>query len=97
MTDKPKIKPPHELQVGDFFSYVGLFKIYQVQTRPELDWEFEGASLHCTCCRREYTPKPRFKFTVTDGGVRDQMGIRLRCDTVCTIHESFECSSQGES
>lgn len=83
-----KTKLPHELEIGDCFSYVGSFKIYQVQTKPEIDPEFDGP-IQCPCCKLTHHPFPRLIFEVTDGKLRDHMGIRLRSDMDCTIHESL--------
>ena len=84
-----KTKTPHRLEIGECFSYPGSFKIYKVVTAPDIDPAFEG-KLRCPCCTQEYAPFARIKFQVTDEGTQGQMGIRLRSDVICTIHESLD-------
>lgn len=80
-------KVPHELEVGDYFSYPGSFKVYMVQTPPEIDPIFEEETM-CTTCESTYIPRSRLVFEVTDGNDRDHMGIRLRSDVVCTLYRT---------
>ena len=65
---------PIELKVGDFFSYPGSFKIYQVHTAP-------------TDCSQ--IPS-RLRFVVSSNGYNKLLGIRLRADTQCELHDEFD-------
>ena len=87
-------KTPDNLEIGDCFSYPGSFKIYQVQTKPEVDPAFKDL-LRCTGCGQLYLPTYRLIFEVTDRKLNDHMGIRLRSDVVCTIHSLEELIAQA--
>lgn len=63
----------HELQIGDYFSYPGSFKVYKVMA-------------HWKQCP---DMGDKIKLTVTDGGIRDGMKIRLPRMLTCRIHGSF--------
>jgi len=90
----PKTKTPHELEIGECFSYIGSFKIYRVVTKPEVDHAFDGP-LKCDSCGQDYLPFIRLKFEVTDEGTQGQIGIRLRSDVECTIHTVEELVDQA--
>ncbi len=86
----PETKYPNELEVGEYFSYPGLFKVYQVQSKPEIDPAFSSTRVMCHFCNNPHQPIARYIFEVGDGTDRDLMGIRLRANIICTIHDSFE-------
>ncbi len=74
-----KTKRPADLEIGDRFSYPGSFKVYEVQTEPK----------ECAAFARLPGEMARFVFNVHDWADRDMMGIRLRADVVCTLHEAL--------
>lgn len=80
------LKLPSQLEIGDFFSYTGSFKIYQVLTKPEVDKEFES-DYTCIFCHQDARHETRLIFDITDG--KRTMGIRLRSGEICSVHNSF--------
>lgn len=63
----------HELQIGDYFSYPGSFKVYKVMA-------------HWKQC---HDMDDRIILTVNDGGIRKGMRVRLPATLHCRIHGSF--------
>lgn len=88
---EPEVKYPHELEVGDCFSYPGSFKVYKVQTKPEVEQRHEAR--RCEGCGQDRLDELKVRFLATDGALRDRMGIRLDAMTLCTIHESLPLPS----
>lgn len=83
-------KPAKDLNIGDYFSYPGSFKIYKAISNPEIDPEFHQAVYHCNSCGQMAVHHDRVIFNATDGGLNQCIGIRLHSDTKCAIHKSFE-------
>lgn len=63
----------HELQAGDYFSYPGSFKIYKAMRYWKQCPDMED----------------RIIITVTDGGIRKEMKVRLPGMMRCQLHGSF--------
>lgn len=63
----------HELQAGDYFSYPGSFKVYKAIHHWKQYPDIED----------------RILITVTDGGIREVMRIRLHQSMRCRIYGSF--------
>lgn len=72
MNEIKKVKAT-ELLVGDFFSYIGSFKIYQVKEAP----------------RRSKNFKRKVVVVVTDGNRNENMSCRFNKDMECHLHDSF--------
>ncbi len=85
---------PLHLKVGECFSYPSSFKIYKVQTEPDICPMFvRRHNLPPGSFSRSEASQCRIIFKVTDGGLRDEMSIRLNSETVCTLHDSFPLPS----
>lgn len=63
----------HELQEGDRFSYPGSFKVYKVMSHWKQCPDMDD----------------RIILTVTDGGIREGMKVRLPGMLLCRLHGSF--------
>lgn len=72
MSERETVKAS-ELMSGDFFSYVGSFKVYQVKQPPRKSKMFPN----------------KVVVIVTDGDRNTNMGCRLNQDAECQLHESF--------
>lgn len=84
-----KVILPAGLKVGNYFSHRGSPKIYLVQTGPRACRDFDSGVI-CHGCKHPIRHSHRIVLEVSDGMSRDHMGMRLRAEAVCTIHDSFE-------